>query len=84
MFISRELRRSTQLAPLIRNLYDALPVEKRGRWTATSAEMVQGIRADVHAGDVVLIKGSLSMDMGRVVDALTNLRHARTSDTDED
>jgi hypothetical protein len=33
---------------------------------------------------VVLIKGSLSMDMGRVVDALTNLRHARTSDTGED
>ena len=72
------------VGPLIRNLYDALPVEKRGRWTATSAEMVQGIRADVHAGDVVLIKGSLSMDMGRVVDALTNLRHARTSNTGED
>ena len=72
------------VGPLMRNLYDALPVEMRGRWAVTSAEMVQDIRADVHAGDVVLIKGSLGMAMGRVVDALTNLRHARTSDTGED
>jgi UDP-N-acetylmuramoyl-tripeptide--D-alanyl-D-alanine ligase len=66
---------------LMQNLYQALPTEKQGRWTATSGEMVEGIMVDLQAGDVVLVKGSLSVCMGRVVDAIVDLRHARTIDT---
>ena len=66
---------------LMRHLYKALPVEKQGRWTATSGEMVEAIMADLRAGDVVLVKGSLSAGMGRVVDAIADLRHGRTAET---
>ena len=37
--------------------------------------------ADLRAGDVVLVKGSLSAGMGRVVDAIADLRHGRTAET---
>ena len=66
---------------LMWHLYQALPVEKQGRWTATSGEMVEAIMADLRAGDVVLVKGSLSAGMGRVVDAIADLRHGRTAET---
>ena len=58
---------------LMGHLYDALPPEKRGRHTATSAEMADGIRRDLDAGDAVLVKGSLSMGLAAVVDAIRKL-----------
>ena len=67
------------VGPLMRHLYDALPPQKRGRWTETSAEMADGLRRDLDAGDVVLVKGSLSMGLGRVVDGLRKLRQGPAS-----
>ena len=64
------------VGPLMKTMYDALPEAQRGRWTATSAEMVQGIRRDLDAGDVVLAKGSLSMKLGLVVDAIRKMGHS--------
>ncbi|GAA6207214.1 UDP-N-acetylmuramoyl-tripeptide--D-alanyl-D-alanine ligase [Cognatishimia sp. WU-CL00825] len=63
------------IGPLMKSLYEALPYEKRGRWTETSAEMINGLARDLDAGDVVLAKGSLSMGVGRVVDAIRKLGH---------
>ncbi len=63
------------VGPLMRALHDALPTDKRGRWTETSQDMAEGIRHDLDAGDVVLAKGSLSMGMARVVDAIRKLGH---------
>ena len=54
---------------------DALPEAQKGRWAETSAEMVQGIRRDLDAGDVVLAKGSLSMKLALVVDAIRKMGH---------
>ncbi|SMC88419.1 UDP-N-acetylmuramoyl-tripeptide--D-alanyl-D-alanine ligase [Primorskyibacter flagellatus] len=72
------------VGPLMHHLWEALPQEKRGRWTETSAEMAKGLRHDLDAGDVVLVKGSLSMGLARVVDGLRKLRqgpaHSETTE----
>lgn len=64
------------VGPLMRELYEALPETQRGRWAQTSAEIVQGVRRDLDAGDVVLAKGSLSMKLGLIVDAIRKMGHS--------
>ncbi|MEQ6203575.1 UDP-N-acetylmuramoyl-tripeptide--D-alanyl-D-alanine ligase [Sulfitobacter sp. HNIBRBA2951] len=66
------------IGPLMRALYDLLPEQKRGLWTETSDEMCQGLRDRIDAGDVVLAKGSLSMKLGAVVDAMRKMGHPIT------
>ena len=75
------------VGPLMQSLYRALPERQRGIWTETSAEMAQGVRHKLDSGDVVLVKGSLSMQMARVVDAIRKMGHGApagaTADDDE-
>ena len=61
------------VGPLMRALYDALPADKRGDWAETSAELANRARSLVSAGDVVMAKGSLSMKMALIVDAVRDL-----------
>jgi UDP-N-acetylmuramoyl-tripeptide--D-alanyl-D-alanine ligase len=61
------------IGPLMRALYDALPENKRGAWCETSAELQKGISRRLDSGDVVLVKGSLSMKLGAVVDAIRKM-----------
>lgn len=63
------------IGPLMQALYEALPAHKRGRWCSTSEEMAAGLARDLRAGDVVAAKGSLSMGVGRIVDAIRKLGH---------
>ncbi|HKK97621.1 MAG TPA: cyanophycin synthetase, partial [Marivita sp.] len=58
---------------LMRNLHDALPEAQRGVWCATAAEMAEALPRRLDAGDVVLVKGSLSMGLARVVDAIRDM-----------
>ena len=69
------------IGPLMRNLWTVLPPEQRGHWTETSDKMAERVGRDLDAGDVVLAKGSLSMGVGRVVDAIRKLSQA-TPDND--
>ncbi len=62
------------IGPLMKSLHDALPESKRGMWFESSEEMAEHLPALVHAGDIVLAKGSLSMALARIVDGLRNLR----------
>ncbi len=64
------------IGPLMRALYDALPEHRRGDWCETSAEMVHGMGARLRSGDVVLAKGSLSMKLAGIVDAIRKMGHA--------
>ena len=68
------------IGPLMQSLYEALPVDKRGRWCETSDEMAKGITHDLQAGDIVAAKGSLSMGVARVVDAIRKLGHPALDD----
>lgn len=55
---------------LMRNLFDALPPEKRGIWAENAAELAARASELVSPGDIVLIKGSKSSKVSVVVDAL--------------
>ena len=64
------------VGPLMHHLYDALPEHRRGDWFETSAEMAPGMGARLRSGDVVLVKGSLSMKLALIVDAIRKMGHA--------
>jgi UDP-N-acetylmuramoyl-tripeptide--D-alanyl-D-alanine ligase len=63
------------VGPLAENLRKALPAPKRGRHTETAARMADAVRRDLDAGDVVMVKGSLSTGLSAVVDAIRKLGH---------
>ncbi|THH39066.1 UDP-N-acetylmuramoyl-tripeptide--D-alanyl-D-alanine ligase [Aliishimia ponticola] len=64
------------VGPLMRHLFEALPPQKRGLWTETSAEMADQMRHKLDSGDVVMVKGSLSMKLASVVDAIRKMGHS--------
>ncbi len=61
------------VGPLMRDLWEALPERKRGRACDTAEEMAARVRRELDAGDVVLVKGSLSTGLVAVVDAIRKL-----------
>ena len=60
---------------MMRYLYDSLPPALRGAHAEDSATLAPLVAQDIHANDVVSVKGSKSMKLGKVIDAL----HALTS-----
>jgi UDP-N-acetylmuramoyl-tripeptide--D-alanyl-D-alanine ligase len=56
--------------PLMRALYEALPVSLRGGHAPDSAALLTMLRAAIAPGDVVLVKGSLGSRMGPLAAAL--------------
>lgn len=63
------------VGPRMRNLYDVLPAFKRGEWVVNADELKSRARSLVDAGDVVLVKGSKSSHVSRIVDAIRKLGH---------
>ena len=61
------------VGPLMEALHHALPAEKQGQHAQTSEAMAPHLRALVKAGDTILVKGSLSMDMARIVSGIKDL-----------
>ncbi|MDE2264384.1 MAG: UDP-N-acetylmuramoylalanyl-D-glutamyl-2,6-diaminopimelate--D-alanyl-D-alanine ligase [Alphaproteobacteria bacterium] len=56
--------------PLMKALWDALPMERRAVYAPTSAELVAGLMSALREGDTVLVKGSNGIRMSVIVDAL--------------
>jgi UDP-N-acetylmuramoyl-tripeptide--D-alanyl-D-alanine ligase len=61
------------VGPLMKNLFEALPEQKRGRWAETAAALAAEAHHLVDAGDVILVKGSKGSKVSVVVDALRKL-----------
>lgn len=71
------------IGPMMRALYEALPQEKRGLWAETAEELAAFPAKLVTAGDSVMVKGSFSMKMGLIVDAITKLGQATPKKEEE-
>jgi UDP-N-acetylmuramoyl-tripeptide--D-alanyl-D-alanine ligase len=56
--------------PLMRHLYEALPMGLRGAHAPDSAALLAFLKPSLRPGDVVLVKGSLGSRMGVIVAAL--------------
>ncbi len=56
--------------PLMRNLYDALPADRRGAYAASSQGLEAHVVDALKPGDVVTVKGSLGSRMGPIVKAI--------------
>jgi UDP-N-acetylmuramoyl-tripeptide--D-alanyl-D-alanine ligase len=56
--------------PLMRSLWEALPSQVRGGYAETAAALERTVIDALHAGDAVMIKGSLGSKMGPIVKAL--------------
>ncbi|MCV6824759.1 MULTISPECIES: UDP-N-acetylmuramoyl-tripeptide--D-alanyl-D-alanine ligase [Halocynthiibacter] len=69
------------IGPLMRGLYDALPLEIRGKWAETAAEIAAEAHELIDAGDVVLVKGSKGSKTALIVDAIRKL--GQTAPTQE-
>ncbi len=65
------------IGPLMGALHDALPAGKRGRRHQTSADLIPDLRTCLGPGDAVLVKGSLSMQLGIIVDAIRKMGHGQ-------
>lgn len=61
------------IGPLMRNLHDALPEARRGLWVESAQDMVPHVASRLDSGDVVLAKGSLSMNLALIVDAIRKM-----------
>ena len=72
------------VGPLMRHLWEALPLAKQGLHTNTADKMATKVRSIVDAGDVVMVKGSNSMRLRLVVDALKKLGHPAAQPDQED
>jgi UDP-N-acetylmuramoyl-tripeptide--D-alanyl-D-alanine ligase len=56
--------------PQMRALWEALPSGRRGGYAGTAAALEPAVLDAVHAGDAVMVKGSLGSKMGPIVKAL--------------
>ena len=62
----------------MKHLFDALPGAIRGGYAFTSAELAPIVASTARDGDMITVKGSKSVGMQKVVDALLNLDVSKT------
>jgi UDP-N-acetylmuramoyl-tripeptide--D-alanyl-D-alanine ligase len=54
----------------MRHLHEALPAAQRGPHVGDAIDLLPVLEAELRAGDALLVKGSLGMRLGRIVEAL--------------
>ena len=56
--------------PLMHHLWDAVSPDRRGKYAVSAEDLREPLIADLRAGDVVMVKGSLGSRMGPLVEAI--------------
>ncbi len=72
------------IGPLMRALHCVLPPDQRGGAFQTSADLLPRLRRILERSDVVLVKGSLSMGLGQIVDAIRKMGHGEPRPAQQD
>ena len=67
--------------PLMKNLWQALPAEKRGGYAPSAIELQPAVLDLIQSGDAVMIKGSLGSRMGPIVSAIKSRYPVNASET---
>jgi UDP-N-acetylmuramoyl-tripeptide--D-alanyl-D-alanine ligase len=67
--------------PLMKNLWQALPPDKRGGYAPTAAELQSAVLDVIQSGDAVMVKGSLGSRMGPIVTAIKSRYPVNASET---
>ncbi|MCX8230475.1 MAG: UDP-N-acetylmuramoylalanyl-D-glutamyl-2,6-diaminopimelate--D-alanyl-D-alanine ligase [Alphaproteobacteria bacterium] len=65
--------------PNMQTLHDALPAAMRGGHAEDSEKLMAEVLDAVHAGDIVMVKGSLGSRMATIVDALAGMDISHSS-----
>ncbi len=65
------------VGPLMTHLHAVLPTGKRGQHWASTKDVIAQLPSQLKAGDVLLAKGSLSIGLGKLIDALRDISDAR-------
>ncbi len=68
--------------PLMQTLWHALPASRRGGYAENSAALETQVLRAIHAGDAIMVKGSLGSRMAPIVKALQRAYPRRDSDQD--
>jgi len=78
--LAADVERSADLVftrgPLMRHLFDAIPLAIRGGHADDSASLAPVVAERIAAGDAILVKGSLGSRMKIIVEALDALTHS--------
>ncbi|MFK5998358.1 MAG: UDP-N-acetylmuramoyl-tripeptide--D-alanyl-D-alanine ligase [Rhodobacterales bacterium] len=61
------------VGPLMRGVYRALPVDKRGQWADDVAAIAPNVAGLLKAGDTVMVKGSLGTGLSKIVDVIRKM-----------
>ena len=67
--------------PLMRELWQALPHDRRGAWAATSADLQPSVLEAIQPGDALMVKGSLGSRMGPIVAAIKSRFAVKATET---
>jgi len=65
------------------HMFGHLPADRRGVHTATSVTLTNILQGEIHAGDIVMVKGSHASQMNRIVDALLGADTSRAGQQEE-
>ena len=69
--------------PQMAHMFAHLPPDRRGMHAPSTDALTNILQAELHAGDIVMVKGSHASQMNRVVDALLEADIARAGQQEE-